>query len=754
MVQPRVWLLSSLTTLQLYTTSVRADGTGLIGYGKTLYNPTCTFACRSVIRKQTLACTPSSSQENHGTAHNPISTPPVCFVQDLTFLKTMALCINIYCTLSDKPTDTLIEDYWASHLGTGTLGDYQYVPILSYKDALAAARQDEDNAEASNATSSTPASVPKGLVPYNVSSPLATTTGGSGALNSTRLVSPVQWQLQYNYLSDFEINEKGHTTVTITIVIVAIFLPILLSLLRFVPGATVSHGWSYFKSILIYPATFGSSHRKPVAGGMVPTRGQGFYILLISLLNIILLVAPYTIKQPQASFTTRGKQLLSIVGNRAGTMAMGNVVALFLFSSRNSVLLYLTDWSYSTYLLLHRWLGYWAVLHTVIHSAMLWSYYIKAGTYSAEVWRLYWIWGIVGTVAMCALLPFSLLKIRQKFYEFFIVSHVALSLLFLIGYHYHIWYVYSYSWGYEIWMFVAAGIWALERLIRICRMAFQGSSTAVVTVIPAVDSEYIRIDVEGKHLKAGVAYLCFPTLSWRFWETHPFSVSGFVLDPQHGLMQPFQSNLGPDSSPRPKAFVEKGATVQAAASTVSSDARTQGCQASTMFFARTRSGVTKALTDRASRADSKSVRLRVLIDGPYNHSGHVHSQLAQCSDILCIAGGVGITACLDLLRHSDMKDTKLFWSSRKPGLVSVLTPTLNAFASNVRVETLVGQRFDLDSIIHQELVSNSSTSKGQLAVVVSGPPGLADDVRLKVTQIAKGPRQSRAYVLVDEAFSW
>lgn len=214
MVQLSVWLVSSLTTLLLYTTGVRADGTGLIGYGKTLYNPPCSFACRSVIRKQTLSCTPSDTTENHGTAHNPVTTPPKCFVQDVSFLKTMALCINVYCTLSDNPPTDLLEDYWVSHLGTGTLGDNQYVPVMSYQDALAAARKDENDARAGNATTPMSAPVPEGLVPYKVSSPLAITTGGSGILNTTRLVSPVQWQLQYNYLSDFEVNEKGHSTMT------------------------------------------------------------------------------------------------------------------------------------------------------------------------------------------------------------------------------------------------------------------------------------------------------------------------------------------------------------------------------------------------------------------------------------------------------------------------------------------------------------------------------------------------------------
>jgi hypothetical protein len=213
MVSLRVWLFSSLNTLQFYTATVKADGTGLIGFGKTLYSPTCAFACRNVIRKQTLACTPEDTHTNHGTAHNPVSTPPECFVQDKTFLKTMALCIDVYCSLSDKPSKSLLEDYWVSHLGTGTLGDYQYVPIMSYQDALVAARGDEDNTRASPANT-TSAKVPAGLKPYKVSSSLALTTGGSSALNSTRLVAPVQWQLQWNYMSDFEINEKGHSTMT------------------------------------------------------------------------------------------------------------------------------------------------------------------------------------------------------------------------------------------------------------------------------------------------------------------------------------------------------------------------------------------------------------------------------------------------------------------------------------------------------------------------------------------------------------
>lgn len=215
----------------LLTQTVRGDGTGLIGWGKTLYNPTCCFACRNVIRKQQLECTPEEPTANHGTSHNPVDTPPECFVKDPVFLKTMALCIDTYCPLSDHPPMDLIEDYWASHLGTGTLGDYQFVPVISYQDALSSARDDESRASGAdssgNGTSHEHAhrmlrarqhshggggTEELEIETFDVSSPLPMAAGASEPLNETSFVNPVEWQLQYNYLSDFETNEKGHST--------------------------------------------------------------------------------------------------------------------------------------------------------------------------------------------------------------------------------------------------------------------------------------------------------------------------------------------------------------------------------------------------------------------------------------------------------------------------------------------------------------------------------------------------------------
>ncbi|KAF6812266.1 ferric-chelate reductase [Colletotrichum sojae] len=754
--------LASGFAVALYAIGVQADGTGLIGWGKTLYDPTCPFACRSVIRKQTLFCTPVDTSENHGTPHNPVSTPPGCFVKDHVFLLTMALCIDTYCPLSDNPPITKLEDYWASHLGTGTLGNSKYVPIMSYQEALAAAREEESKAaHGSNSSSSTGGhdggshkrasaaqllkphhdgmdmGAPAGLSVYNVSSPLPTTIGGSKPLNVTSFVDPIQWQLQWNYLHDFEANESVHSTVTIVITIVAVFLPVALSLLRFVPGFTESYLWTYWQSKFILPTAFGHRHREPLVGlGNVPTRGQFLYICLISFLNIILWLAPYTIHQPQASFTSLKMQSISIIGNRAGVMAMGNVVALFLFAARNSVLLGLTDWSYATYLLLHRWLAYWAVFHTIVHSFMLLANYVLQGSYEAELARLYWIWGIVGTVAACAILLSSQLWVRQRFYELFLASHIVLSILFIAGYYYHIWYVYEYNWGYEIWIFVAGGIWGADRVFRLVRSGWQGLRWATVTVVDDVDGEYVRIEVEGKRLEGGVVYLGFPTLTWRVWETHPFSVAH-----AGGLHQALSQDEEAEATSPSTSDPEK--TASAIQRAVDSDSSNN--TNSTVFYSRTRTGITSTLAAKAS----PTARVRVLLEGPYHHSGHLSPQLARCTEMLCIAGGVGITACLPFLRGAPT--AKLFWSSRHRGLVTALRPAINTLSGSVQVETVVGERLKLETILGKEL---AVVSGGPLAIVVCGPPAMADEVRSNIVEITRRELTTRPYVFIDEAFAW
>ncbi|KAF3154314.1 hypothetical protein TWF569_000293 [Orbilia oligospora] len=743
----------------LFSYGVVADGNGLIGWGITMYDPPCAFACRGVISKCTLLCTPKDGTVNHGTSHHPVSTPPDCFTTDVAFMRTMALCIDTYCPTNGAPSLSKIEDYWYGHLGTGTVGNYKWVPTMSYTEALLAAKEDERNGVKFPNTTTTSVDEHAGhnmlrarvLRRYEDSSTLPIIKSKQ-PLNVTSMISASDWKSQYNGMVTFETNENGHSTYTIILTLVALLLPVALSLLRFIPGLTRSKGWTYFNSVLNYPAVWGTSHREPVAmiagGGLVPTRGQAMYITLISILNIVFLAAPYIYLYPQSIFGSRDEQNMSVMGCRAGVLAVGNMVAMFVFSSRNSVLLYITDWSHSTFLLLHRWLGYWTIIQTVLHSILLLAYYVRYGDYAAELASLYWIWGIVATVAAVAIWVFSLLIVRQKAYEFFYITHIILIVLFLVGYYYHIWYRYTYNWGYEIWAFVAIGIWGKDRILRAGQMIYHGWRTAKITNVEGSNGEYIRIDIDGVHSE-GVVYLCFPTLAFNFWQTHPFSITSSFA--RHGPAQreTLTKSTGQDSEKQAEAEITVISPNQSDTASTSSIPPHEVVSRISIIV-RTRGGITSRLAARLATAGAE-LRLPVLIEGPFHSS--VSSQLAQCSTVVCIAGGVGITGVLPHLHHFGApRNGRLYWGIRDTSLNNILATEIADLPASIRVETVVGKRLDVESIIREELASRASNSL--VGIVVCGPAGLADEVRRQATDLTRRGATTAPYLLIDEAFSW
>lgn len=124
----------------------------------------------------------------------------------------------------------LLEDYWNSHLATGTVGDYQWQPSISYVDALASAHEDESRARGDNTTDSSDTehmqhgghqkikrhhgnSGEAVTVALDTQSALPTIQPRQ-PLNVTSFIAESDWQKQYNGMMSFEINETGHSTYT------------------------------------------------------------------------------------------------------------------------------------------------------------------------------------------------------------------------------------------------------------------------------------------------------------------------------------------------------------------------------------------------------------------------------------------------------------------------------------------------------------------------------------------------------------
>ncbi|KAL8294636.1 hypothetical protein RB597_007747 [Gaeumannomyces tritici] len=799
-----------------------ADGTGMIGWGKTMYDPPCAFACRNVLRNCRLLCTPPAGRgRNYGSAHSPNWTPPECFTTDAAFLRTMALCIDTYCQPSaEKPSAASLDDYWASHLGVPTVGDYTWVPAVSYAEALRAARADEREAAAAGARGGNSSNSAAGSgggggsharlkarqhghsEPTSGAGGNATVLGSAlprikarQPLNVTSFVAHEDWLKPYNGAKLFETNEVGHSNSTIGVLLVALLTPVLLSLLRFIPGLARSRTWTWINCMANHPAALGRRHREPrggawaLGGATVPTRGQLLYIGLISFINITCVLAPYYYAFPNSTYPTRRNQDMATMGNRAGSMAMGNAGALFVFSARNSALLWLTDWHHATFLLLHRWLGYWAVALTVAHSALLLATYVEYGDYAMELARLYWQWGIVGTVAAVALLPASAPALRRAAYEVFLPLHHVLAVLFLVGYYYHIWHLYEYNWGYEIWVWFAVGVWGADKLARLARTARNGLRTVVVSAVEGSGGQYLRIEVDGVRVE-GVVYLRFPTLSWMFWENHPFSVVSSFVDAD-GQAEEVEVQ-GEGSGGGVTVVGEKSASDNVVAEEArdpsplgSSVARhhprtataTTATAPRATFIVRTRNGVTAHLAARLAASSSSPdtqapLRLPVLVEGSYRYASSGPARVRGCEALLCVAGGVGVTALLPLLREFSSSSAaapakgddddgsppttttitttaRLVWGVRDGSLPAALAGQLAGLgAGGVAVETSVGARVDVRAVVRDEMAAG----RGPLGVVVCGPPGMADDVRAAVAELGRSGR--RAVVFVDETFGW
>jgi hypothetical protein len=193
---------------------------------------------------------------------------------------------------------------------------------------------------------------------------------------------------------------------------------------------------------MVWPSMIGNIHSQslPWHLGNPPTIGQGLYIAGFVVLNIILSCVGYSTQWPLVhpwGYDQRG-EILAYAGYRTGEFAFALLPLTILFAGRNNILLWLTNWSHSTYLLLHRWIARLFALHTILHSAFLLAARIQTGTYQADLKLPYWQWGIVGTIFVCVMLAWSVLWMRRLSYEIFLIGHIIMAIFTIVGSWYHL----------------------------------------------------------------------------------------------------------------------------------------------------------------------------------------------------------------------------------------------------------------------------------------------------------------------------
>ncbi|GJE89770.1 NADPH oxidase family protein [Phanerochaete sordida] len=312
----------------------------------------------------------------------------------------------------------------------------------------------------------------------------------------------------------------------------------------------------------------------------------------------------------------------SSIQAHAANMATAQFPIIVALAMKNNAIEYLTGISHEKLNLMHRVISRVILIQIWIHGAAI----IRAG--SIYVFYDTWRWmGLISGISFAILTLLSIKPIRQRFYEFFWITHVIFVIIFLIGAMWHC----SADLGYPYHKFIYSCfiIWGQDRLCRYIRylvLTWSPSRDKRRAHLEVLSDDTLRITVRrsfylplfagrgalapGAGWKAGQhMFLAFPTLGPL--ESHPFTIAAFS--------EPLDAPA---------------------------DAKPNVHEREIMWIVRTRDGLTRRLYDHAAAAGG-SCDLYMFMDGPYGAPPDI-SGFDTC---VFIAGGSGVAYTIPRMRE-------------------------------------------------------------------------------------------------------
>lgn len=346
---------------------------------------------------------------------------------------------------------------------------------------------------------------------------------------------------------------------------------------------------NWFRSSISLPALKGKykTNEKPfmkVLDMLVPTRAET--LILAGFLALTLFLVHHNIQffEGDPIFRSKSEALLRYFAVRTSILTSAVFPLLILFGGRNNFLQWVTRWDYSTFIAFHRWLSRLIMILITIHAV---CYSLMMRPFTKKVRQAYIIWGALAIWAGGAIMVQGLLVLRRKHYESFLVIHIVLALMFVVGAWVHVLNLYC-LWFY----YYAAGIWFFDRIIRIARLYAFGFPKARVVLLA---DESLKIIVpKPPHwdvVPGGHAFIHFLWPSC-FWQSHPFTYTVSV--------DPNESNI--------------------------------------ILFIKVKHGVTERLYNFLKHHPHRSTEIRVAIEGSYGES----TPATKYDSAVFVAGGNGI----------------------------------------------------------------------------------------------------------------
>jgi predicted ferric reductase len=339
---------------------------------------------------------------------------------------------------------------------------------------------------------------------------------------------------------------------------------------------------------------------------------------------------------------------------------------------------------------------------------------------------------------------------------------------------------------YDAYLWPIVTVWVLDRALRLSRFISCNIQVSLgkqviyrthTTASYSKESDVIRLDVQTNSFltqpAAGQFYYLYQPTTWQGYENHPFTLGAwssrqFTIDEAgSSLLQQSNTQHGFDQS-------ESRATHPFRPQTLT-------------FWIRPYDGWTKRLRDECLLSPILVITPNILLEGPYGH----HRPISSFDSVLLIAGGTGIASAVPyVLEHislseSDKTNTThihLLWTARQASFIQ------EVFAHELRAATQRddfsadlfftrqsegpkhaeedSEREDDESLEIPELqygrpdmaaaIAKAATrgemTETKVAVLVCGPPAMADEARIAVHRALKRGCHSVEYF--EESFGW
>lgn len=511
-----------------------------------------------------------------------------------------------------------------------------------------------------------------------------------------------------------------------------------------------------FREKCCVPVTFTS--KIPV--DYAPPRIVAVAVSIYNALNIVFCSVNFSTFEDSTYWSNKSGQLFSYIANRTGVLSFVNLPIVVIFASRNNIFQWLTGWSYATFQYFHKHAAIIATLEAVVHSLLYLVAKLKLLAYAVESVKPYWIWGVVATVTMSAILPLSILKIRQLSYELFLFLHYVLAVFVFVGCKFHISRRYTTEWGYNYWLYATYSVWGFDflvRIIRVVRLIIIGVSTQATIELADAEAKVLRISYATKSLEIqrnvdNYYYLYFPQI-FPFYTSHPFTVSSWTFNDGWERLTNLTGKLDFSGSELPTDLTKR----------------------KLVFNVKVCRGTTAKLYGRLQKNNFKPIRMFSLLEGPY---GSYHSNTFEKYDVLLvITGGIGRTVALNFLNfyvqysirnpargiskivlfNSDRASSALEMFDQEIKGLTVLHPATMERVDVTLHNTSTNGRVDICRYIQEQVEkvrSQFNMGNVMVGVVSCGPPQFMDSTRRCIVDLQDEVANGVVVDFISSSFSW